>query len=142
LDKFSFQTVKRGLKIGVLVLLGLILLGTILLYPYKVSGIPEWRIHVLDADGKPMVNVPVSQEWLDPVDEGNASGDQQQTDATGTVVFPRRILHTRLELGFRGVMRSSRVLVCSKEQYGTVGWEGSGALPGSLSLRRGPCPYD
>lgn len=140
--RISFRTVKRAFKIDVLVLLAIILSGATLLYPYKVSGVPEWRLQILDSGGRPMVGVPVTQEWLDPIDEGNSSGNQRQTDAAGTVVFPKRILHSRLELGFRGVKQRARVLVCWKDEYGTVDWDGSGALSGTLNLQRGPCPYD
>lgn len=139
----GFQTdVKAVLKIGIAILAATIIAGAVLLYPYEIAGVPEWRIQILDSNGKPVAGVPVGEGWLDPIDEGNAMGDQKETDATGTVVFPKRILHSRLELGFGGLKRSARIIVCAKDEYGAVYWDGSGALPGTLNLERGSCPYD
>ena len=140
--KASQVGVKKTLKIGIAVLLAAIIAGAILLYPYEIAGISEWRIQVLDSNGKPMAGVPVSEGWLDPIDEGNSMGDQKETDTTGTVVFPKRILHSRLELGFRGRKRSARIMVCARDEYGAVYWDGAGALPQTLNLQRGSCPYD
>jgi hypothetical protein len=133
---------KRALKIGLAVLLTVMVAGAVLLYPYEISGVPEWQIRILDSTGKPMVGVPVSEGWLDPIDEGNASGDQQETDATGTVVFQKRILHSRLEFKFRGAKASARIQVCAKDEYGAVYWDGAEGLPRTLTLQRGSCPYD
>ena len=133
---------KRALKIGLAVVLAGMVAGAVLLYPYETSGVPEWRIQVLDSTGKPMVGVPVNEGWLDPIDEGNASGDQEETDATGTVIFRKRILHSRLEFKFRGAKASARILVCAKDEYGALYWDGAEALPRTLTLQRGSCPYD
>lgn len=115
---------KAALKIGIAALLVIIIAGVVLLYPYEVPGIPDWRIQILDSNGKPMDGVPVNEDWLDPIDEGNS--DQKQTDANGTIVFPKHTLHSRLGLGFRGRKRSARILVCTKDEYGAVYWDGNG----------------
>jgi hypothetical protein len=134
--------VKRALKIGVSVLLGLILVGAVLLYPYELPGIPEWRVQVLDSSGRAMASVPVSQEWLNPIDEGIVSADQRETDATGAVVFPKRPLHNRFALGFR-TKRSARLNVCANGEYGDVDWDGDRPEPPkTLTLKNGSCPYD
>ena len=91
---------KRALKIGLAVVLAGMVAGAVLLYPYETSGVPEWRIQVLDSTGKPMVGVPVNEGWLDPIDEGNASGDQEETDATGTVIFRSVFCTADLSLNF------------------------------------------
>lgn len=133
---------KRTLKIGLGVLLIAVVVVAVLLYPYEIPGVPEWRLQILDSGGSAMVGVPVNEDWLDPVDEGNASGDQRQTDSTGTVLFPKRALHNRLELGSRGVTGHAHIQVCAKDEFGAVYWDGSTALPKTLKLQNGSCPYD
>jgi hypothetical protein len=133
---------KRILKIGLGTLLIAVTVVAVLLYPYEISGVPEWRLQILDSGGSAMAGVPVNEGWLDPVDEGNASLDQRETDATGTVSFPRRVLHNRIELGFRGVKAHARIQVCAKDEFGALYWDGSAPLPKTLKLQTGSCPYD
>jgi hypothetical protein len=114
----------------------------VLLHPYEIPGVPEWRLQILDSGGNAMVGVPVNEGWLDPIDEGNESLQQRETDATGTVLFPKRVLHSRLELGFRGVKGHARVQVCAKDEFGAIYWDGSTRLPKTLKLQNGSCPYD
>ena len=133
---------KRALKIGVAIIVAAIAAAAALIYPYKIPGIPEWRIQILDSRGKPLVAVPVNEDWLDPMDEGNSSGDQRKTDGTGTVVFPKRALRNRLALGSWRTKREARILVCTNDEYGALYWDGSGASPATLTLQQGACPYD
>ncbi|MGC2526226.1 MAG: hypothetical protein WA639_00660 [Candidatus Acidiferrum sp.] len=114
----------------------------VLFYPYEIPGVPEWRLQILDSGGNAMAGVPVNEDWLDPVDEGNSSGDQRQTDSTGTVLFPKRVLHNQLEFGFLGVKAHARIQVCAKGEFGSIYWEGSAPLPKTLKLQNGSCPYD
>lgn len=76
----------------------------ILLFPFKITVVPEWRVRVLDDTGKPFAKVKVVQIWnhhsLDVVGH-----DEQWTDDNGYVLFPERT--TRAGLLYRG-WRSGR----------------------------------
>ena len=132
----------RALKIGVAIVVGAIAAGAALIYPYEVPSMPEWKLQVLDSSGKPVAGVRVNQEWVDPIDDGIIRADGKQTDASGTVVFPKRILHNRLALHFGKMKQSTRAFLCPGDQYGAVYWDGVGELPATLTLQQGACPYD
>jgi hypothetical protein len=130
------------MKIALGIPLGAIVAGAVLLCPYRTRGIPEWQLQVLDSKGKPLAGVPVSEEWLDPIDEGNSTSDQRKTDPNGTVAFPKRVLHSRLEFAFQGIKPGARILLCTTDEFGAVYWDGSGPPPSTAKLQKGSCPYD
>ena len=61
----------------------------ILLFPFKITVVPEWKIRVRDEKGKPFVKAKVIQIWnqrtLDIVGH-----DEQWTDDNGYAAFPER----------------------------------------------------
>jgi hypothetical protein len=112
-------------------------------YPYECGTAPEWRLQVVGQNGKVAVGAQVNQEWLNPIDEGMVMTDSRTTDGSGVVLFPRRVLKSRLALGFVHTHPSSRVLVCWQGQFGDVNWDGApGHLAARLGLEKGDCPYD
>jgi hypothetical protein len=134
--------VKLAIKMALGIPLGAIAAGAMLFYPYRTKGIPEWRLQVLDSNGKPLAGVPVSEDWLDPIDEGNSTSDQKKTEPNGAVAFPQRVLHSRLEFAFQGIKPDARIQLCTNEEFGAVYWDGSGPPPSTLKLKKGFCPYD
>ena len=61
-----------------------------LLIPYSTEGIPEWKIVVLDKEGKRVESIEVVEEWhfsrIHPM-----RLERKTTDKNGEVVFPARI---------------------------------------------------
>jgi hypothetical protein len=63
--------------------------------PFESVTVPKWSTRFVDAKGRPLVNLPVRQSWLNyPVeDEHRETG---YTDAQGVVTFPERTLWSPL----------------------------------------------
>jgi hypothetical protein len=82
--------ISRNLKIAMM-LVGLTL-GVVyaLWYPYESGTVPEWKLQVVDPNGKPVVGAQVNQEWINPIEDGMVSADSRTTDASGVVLFPKR----------------------------------------------------
>lgn|SRR5256885_1799672 len=134
------MTTKIKIMLSIIAVLSFAI-GT-LWYPYRTTGIPEWKLQVIDVSGMPLAHVTIDQEWLDPIEDGIVGADSGNTDASGTATFPARVLHNRLALGFAPSKPSARIFVCWQNQYGDVDWDGlPGDLPKVLNLKSGPCPY-
>jgi hypothetical protein len=133
----------RKLNIAFLVFALLVLLTAIVLwYPQDAGVIPDWKLQLVDHAGRPVVGVNAIQEWLDPIDEGMTPMDIQRTDSSGFVVFPKHLLHKRLEQGTLRFKPSAHVYVCGQGLFGEVFWEArDGQVPAKLELVKGPCPF-
>lgn len=129
-------------KVTSIVLGVLVVIAVVLWWPYETTGIPEWRVQVMDRAGKPLPNVQVNQEWLDPIEDGIVSAGTGYTDANGVAVFPKRVLHNRLAFGFVRGKPNARVFTCWQDQYGDLDWDGvSPVPPKTITLKKGYCPY-
>jgi hypothetical protein len=105
--------------------------------------VPEWKLQVLDVHGNPAIGAQISEEWMDPIDEGITFVDSRAGDAMASVTFPNRILHNRLAFGFVREKPSARILVCWQNEYGALYWDRVSAQPPKeLRLTEGQCPYD
>jgi hypothetical protein len=132
----------RRLRLTLLSISVVLILGAALWWPYQTRGVPEWRLIVRDNDGNVLSGVQVNEEWINPIDDGIASVDSQQTDSQGVVTFPHRVLHNRLVLGLAPTKPSARIFVCWRDQYGDIDWDGiSPEPPKTLTLKVGSCPY-
>jgi hypothetical protein len=61
----------------------------LLLFPYKTTVVPEWRIRVIDETGNPFQGATVRQSWYHySYDVGGI--DDLTADEVGYVVFPAR----------------------------------------------------
>jgi hypothetical protein len=132
----------RKLKVA-MTLVGLAL-GVVfaLWYPYESGTVPEWKLQVVDPNGKPVVGAKVNQEWINPIEDGMVRADSRTTDASGVVLFPKRILHNRLALGTGHSAPSSRLFVCWQDNFGDANWDGNPShLYAKLVLKKGACPY-
>jgi|SRR5271168_5147248 len=126
---------------------GLILLAGIVLFtPYPVSGVPQWKLQILDANGRPAAGAVIQQEWIDPDSEGEGTPtDTQTSDSNGFVVFPEHRLRNRLANG-KSLTASAHVYICWDQHgqmlYGQLYWSRPDPLPVALKLEVGPvCPY-
>jgi hypothetical protein len=112
-------------------------------WPYETRGIPEWDMQVVDKDGKPVPRGQVVQEWLNPIEQGIVNSDARETDLSGRVVFPQRILKNRLLFGLAPDKPSSHVFICWHGQFADVNWDGvSKEPPAVIQLEEGNCPYE
>jgi len=91
----------------IIILLSLI----ILLVPFSTTVVPEWKVRVLNSQGKPVSGVRVRQTWkhysldLEPA----TNQEQEWSDETGYVVFPKRtitkgLLHRAVLIVLTGLM--------------------------------------
>lgn len=91
---------------------GLILLiGIMLFTPYPVLGIPEWKLQILDANGRPAAGAEIQQEWINPESEGQTPGATQTVNSDGFVVFAKHRLYNRLA-NLQRFTASAHVYVC------------------------------
>jgi hypothetical protein len=133
---------RKTLRIALTSLLVIILIAGVLWYPYKWGAVPEWRIQVIDFEGRPVVGMQVEQEWLDPLDEGITPLDIRRTDTQGFVVFPRRQLRSRLAFGSPAHQPSAHVYMCGEGQYGQAFWDAKDrVMVTRVELTKGACPF-
>lgn len=83
------QLRRKPLTIAVVVVASLAL---ILLYPFKTTVVPEWRIRIVDDSGKPVSNISVREQWRHHTIETNGHNESRTTDGEGNVSFPRRAI--------------------------------------------------
>lgn len=134
--------ITKVLKLALIVLAVILLIAGVLWYPYKSGAVPEWRIQVTDADGRPVVGISANEEWIDPLDEGITPVDIRETDAQGFVVFPRRQLRSRLAFGPPTYQPSAHVYMCGQGLHGQAFWDAKDhEMVAKLELTKGPCPY-
>lgn len=133
---------KRKSKI-ILILLASVTVVTALWCPYESVSVPEWTVQIIDVNGRPLKQVHVTQEWIDPIDDGIVKSDSRDTDADGRVTFPGRRTQNRLIIRIVDHLSPDAYIVaCWQDPYGDVNWPGpSRSLPGALVLRKGSCPY-
>ena len=74
------------------VLIGWLTIGVllILLIPWKSQIAPPWTIKVVDEGGRPVGNLAVSQNWIDPNFKMLWLEEDFRTDENGNVSFPER----------------------------------------------------
>ena len=85
---------KKRLLIVVLICL----VPFVMFVPFETSVIPEWRVQVVDVNGRVCANTRVTQSWghyrlyLD----GNDASEDRFTDVNGYVEFPERAIEASL----------------------------------------------
>ena len=73
-----------------LALTALAIVAAILLFPYDQTIAPEWTIHTLDANRRPLANITVREVWQQFSLESEGHEEDRLTDSSGRVQFPRR----------------------------------------------------
>ena len=119
-------------------------------YPHSTAAIPEWRIQVVDENGKPLAGVVVHQEWNDLEAEGVTSTDAKTTDADGWVVLPSRGIRESVALQIQDFLAarskgrrsliSTHAFVCWQGQTGEIRWDDLRSEPvHRLEVRKAGC---
>jgi hypothetical protein len=90
----------------------LVLLLLLLVYPFKITVVPRWRLHVVDETGALLRDVNVTEHWQHYLLESAGHEELLRTDGAGLVDFPERtirasiasrIIRRTLKLTSRGV---------------------------------------
>jgi hypothetical protein len=129
-----------------------VVLCTAIFYSRSVAAIPEWRIQVVDEDGKPLAGVVVHQEWIGLESDGMTWADSEGTDADGWVVLPSRRIRESVALRIqdyflarskgRKSLLSTHAYVCWQGRTGEIRWEDLRSEPvHRLQLYKGGCGY-
>ena len=81
-----------------LLLLLFLVLGVILLYPWKTTVVPEWRVRIVDQSGAPLPNTAVREGWQHYSIESKSHEQDMLTDNDGYVTFPTRTIRSPLAI--------------------------------------------
>ena len=99
----------------------LILCAVILLAPFPTTVVPEWKLRVIDQNGKPFVGERVQEYWQHYSLESQGHQEQRLTDENGNVVFAKRRIWSPLL--WRIVSTSlAAVLVIAHGSMGVDAW--------------------
>ncbi|MCU1316943.1 MAG: hypothetical protein JWN63_2265 [Candidatus Acidoferrum typicum] len=119
-------------------LLGLVLAVLALWNPHASGSVPEWKLQIMDQSGKLAVGAQVSQQWIDPIDDGIVSVDSRTTDAHGFVLFRRACSATVLRLGLLTPHRVPGCLSAGRINLRILIWDGQPShLAAQLVLKKG-----
>jgi hypothetical protein len=100
----------------------LVLLILLLVYPFKITVVPRWRLHLVDETGALLRDVNVTEHWQHYLLESAGHEELRRPDESGLVDFPERtiragiasrIVHRALKLTGRGVAARS-------DAYGSI----------------------
>jgi hypothetical protein len=72
-----------------------VILG-VLLFPFKTTVVPLWKVRVVDEAGKPLAQVAVTEYWRHTSAESDDHHAESITDDSGYVTFPRRTIRASL----------------------------------------------
>lgn len=74
-------------------LAGLSLLVLILLiFPFKTTVVPNWKLRVVDQSGNPVPMINVTQHWQHYLLESSGTEDLRKSGSDGLVDFPERTI--------------------------------------------------
>jgi hypothetical protein len=74
----------------------LAVMGTLLLYPFESTVVPQWRVRVLDEAGNSVRGERLRESWSDYSVESHDHTEDRSTDGNGYVTFPRRTVKANL----------------------------------------------
>src|SRR6185503_5204200 len=77
-------------------LIAVVVVGTVFLFPFKTTVVPETHVLVVTNDMHPIKDALVRQSWQNYSLEREGHEEDLPTDAHGRVTFPRRTLRTPL----------------------------------------------
>lgn len=132
--------------------IAVIVLIAAVFYPHPTAAIPEWRIQVVDENGKPLAGIVVHQEWITLEADGMISAEAEKTDSGGWAVLPLRQMRDSIALRIqdyflarskgRKSLLSTHAFVCWKDMTGDIFWDDLSTEPvHRLQLRKGSCGY-
>jgi len=71
-------------------------MGLLLLFPFKTTVVPEWRVRIVDEVGNPLRTTRVREVWKHYTIESASHQEDLITDADGYVTFPMRTVRGSL----------------------------------------------
>jgi hypothetical protein len=140
---------KRPVKVALVAIL--LLLVSVLLYPFQTTTVPAWSFRVVDDVGGPVGGVNVTEHWQHYLIESEGNEERKMTDVEGSVSFAERtvraslltrLLRTIQSLGETGAARrrnpyASAVVWGSKNHsVTTYVWDQLEPLPQHLVVAR------
>lgn len=85
---------RKSFKIALAVLATVVL--CLLIYPFQLTVVPEWRLRVIDDDGDPVAGINVTEHWQHYLIEATGHEEVQTTGADGFVHFRARTIRAGL----------------------------------------------
>jgi hypothetical protein len=67
-----------------------------LLYPFKTTVVPDWKVRIVDEAGNPMRSFRVREVWQHYTIESTSHQEDLITDGDGYVTFPKRTVRGSL----------------------------------------------
>jgi hypothetical protein len=130
------------------ILIGFSLLA-VLLFPYRTTCVPEWKVRVIDEKGAPIARIWVNQSWENySLRPGKVYSETRYTDTDGWVDFPERTMRASLRRRAWGPIREvlklgihastgnhAMVLASDTNRRGVLVYNG-GNIPGQLLIVR------
>lgn len=68
----------------------------VLIYPFKTTVVPRWRLHVVDGTGTFVREIKVTEHWQHYLLESAGHEEILRTDDAGMVDFPERTIRASL----------------------------------------------
>ncbi|HET6979058.1 MAG TPA: hypothetical protein VFI24_22180 [Pyrinomonadaceae bacterium] len=127
----------------------LILVAFALVFPYKSTVVPAWKLRIVDEKGKPYANIPATQAWKHNTLEINGiqNRDTRSTNPDGYVEFPERtiragvlmrifltILSALMTLAHGGFGVKAYIHASGPQGYAEVNYESGKPVPNQLIL--------
>jgi hypothetical protein len=111
---FSFLSRHRNTTIA-----SLMLLAVLAFYPFESAVVPPWTVHVMDVNGTPCGDMPVTQTWSNYswYALGGGESEHRNTNQDGYVNFPARSIRAS---GLRRIIMPpiARALTIAHGSYG------------------------
>lgn len=76
-------------------LVALLCFSLVLCFPFKITVLPEWKVKVVDADGRQVAGAKVNQSW-NHFTLGFDGGVERWTNADGYVVLPEQTIRASI----------------------------------------------
>lgn len=79
---------RKAKQVGIAVVVAVVL---VVLFPVEQTVAPDWQVTVVDEKGNRLAGIHVRETWRQASIEPKDNEEVRQTDASGKVVFPRRV---------------------------------------------------
>jgi hypothetical protein len=89
-------------------LIGLLVIIVLVAYPFEITVGPDWDVHVIDENGKPLIGATVRETWQQCSLETQSHEEDKTTDSNGAVHFPVRRMMASLLSKFIGCISNFR----------------------------------
>lgn len=87
---------RQSYRFRIVLVVGLVLILTVLFFPYKTTTVPEWNLRIVDDGGTPVREINVTEHWQDYPLELSGNEEAKRTDSNGTARFDPRTIRASL----------------------------------------------